>query len=111
MEDDSNMLQDESDTQLFLWAKVLLLESLIFKSGKLFFPPISIRQVIGLRETLKFVVGIRGINNYLDIMSFRSCPPCTLRGINFENHGEYSSLQLRRERKESWKSLGSFYYK
>lgn len=43
---------------------------------------------MGLGETLKFVVGI-GASITINI-SLRSYLLCTLRGINFENHGEYS---------------------
>lgn len=36
-------------------------------------------------------------------ISFRSCPPCTLRGINFENHGEYLFMATAKE----WKERGA----
>lgn len=43
---------------------------------------------MGLGETLKFVVGIGALITIN--IPFVNCPLCTLRGINFENHGEYS---------------------
>lgn len=62
-----------------------------------------------LKRNFKICGGNRDINNYLYIISFRSCPPYTLRGVNFENHGEYSSLQLKKgkegELEEPWKFL------
>lgn len=51
-----------------------------------------------------------GVRSLITInASFRRCPLCTLRGINFENHGEYSLLQLKNgekgELEEPWKFL------
>ena len=96
---------------LFLWAKVLNKES-VFKSGELLFPPIyhsSSGKLWDLRETFKICGGNRGTNNYLCVVSFRSRLPYTLRGTNFENHGEYSWLQLKNgedgELEEPWEFL------
>lgn len=65
------------------------------------------RQVMGLGETLKSVVGTGAL--IIINIPFRSCPLCTFRGINFENHGEYSWLQLKYgekgELEEPWEFL------
>lgn len=86
---------------LFLWVMVFY-ESLLLKTKVLFWPicHCSNKQVTGLGETL---VGIRSLITIH--VSFRKCPLCTLRGTDFENHGELMTTAKERREKGAGRAL------
>lgn len=86
---------------LFLWVMVFS-ESLLLKTKVLFWPicHCSNKQVTGLGETL---VGIRSLITIH--VSFRKCSLCTLRGTDFENHGELMTTAKERREKGAGRAL------